>query len=156
MFFCPLQFVPFWTHHLKKFFTDLYELDLDFEQMGRSLTFLEVQVQCDGPNIRWGLKNKVLAGYLTDNPAILRFPDPHTSTARDTVHGLAIALSKKAESIPTLAILNMLAIPLVLMFAKNNEVCHRRIAEAQSRLAPKRAEGYSLLDALHSFGRVVA
>ena len=42
MFFCPLQFVPYWTHHLKKPFTDLYELDLDFEQMGRSLTFLEV------------------------------------------------------------------------------------------------------------------
>ena len=101
MFFCPLQFVPYWTHHLKKFFTDLYELDLDFEQMGRSLTFLEVQVQCEGPNIRSGMKNKVLAGYLTDNPTILRFPDPHTSTARDTVHGLAIALSKKAASITT-------------------------------------------------------
>ena len=101
MFFCPLQFVPYWTHHLKKFFTDLYELDLYFEQMGRSLTFLEVQVQCEGPNIRWGFKNKVLAGYLTDNPAILRFPDPHTSTARDALHGLAIALSKKAESITT-------------------------------------------------------
>ena len=51
----------------------------------RSLTFLVVQVQCDGPNIRWGLKNKVLVGYLTDNPAILRFHDPHTSTARDRV-----------------------------------------------------------------------
>ena len=101
MFFCPVQFVPYWTHHLKKFFTDLYELDLDFEQMGRSLTFLEVRVQCEGPNIRRALKNKVLAGYLTDNRAILRFPDPHTSTARDTVHGLAIALSKKAESITT-------------------------------------------------------
>ena len=58
-------------------------------------------MQCEGPNIRWGLKNKVLAGYLTDNPTILRFPDPHTSTARDTVHGLAIALSKKAASITT-------------------------------------------------------
>ena len=45
-----------------------------------------------GPEYPLGLKNKVLAGYLTDNPAILRFPDPHTSTARDAVHRLAIAL----------------------------------------------------------------
>ena len=60
---CLARF-PFWTQRLKSFFEKLYNLPLDDEQMGRSLTFLEVQVQCDGPTIRWGLKDKVLAGML--------------------------------------------------------------------------------------------
>ena len=93
--------MPFWTHRLIKFVSDVYELELDFEHMGRSLTFLEVPVQCGGPNIRRGLKNEVLAGYLSDKCAILCFPNRHTCIARDTVHDLAIALPKRATSITT-------------------------------------------------------
>ena len=74
MFLCPLDQCEFWSHHLKKFLSDLNGLELDFEQMGRGLTFLEVEVWCEGYNVEWSLKNKVLSGFMTKNPPIQRYP----------------------------------------------------------------------------------
>ena len=101
MFLCPLKYCQFWAHHLKKFLTDLYSIDLDFEQLGRGLTFLETEVWCVGNHVHWGLKNKVLNGMLTPNPQIERYPSPHDPMAPQLVSGLATACGKKAVAIAT-------------------------------------------------------
>ena len=101
MFLCPLDQCEFWSHHLKRFLTDLYGLELDYEQMGRGLTFLEVEVWCDGCNVEWGLKNKVLSGLMTKNPPIQRYPAPHDKDAATHVPGLAMAVGMKACKIAT-------------------------------------------------------
>ena len=101
MFLCPLDQCEFWSHHLKRFLTDLYGLELDYEQMGRGLTFLEVEVWWDGCNVEWGLKNKVLSGLMTKNPPIRRYPAPHDKDAATHVPGLAMAVGMKACKIAT-------------------------------------------------------
>ena len=44
MFLCPLDRCEFSSHHLKGFLSDVYGLELDYEQIGRALTALEVEV----------------------------------------------------------------------------------------------------------------
>ena len=95
MFLCPLEHCQFWAHLLKRFLTNLYGVGLDFEHLGRSLTWYQ------GNRIEWGLKNKVPNGRLTDNPQVRRFPSRSDPMAPALVQALAIASGKKAVSIAT-------------------------------------------------------
>ena len=101
MFLSPREHCQFWAHDLKHSLTNLYGVGLDFEQLGRSLTFLEAEVWCQGNRIEWGLKNKVLNGRLIDNPQLRRFPFRFDPMAPALVRELAIASGKKAVSIAT-------------------------------------------------------
>ena len=71
-------------------------MTLDVEQLGRSFTFLEVQVECVGCEIQFGLKNKVLHGHMTTQPEIKRYPHPGGEMACHTVRGMAHALALKS------------------------------------------------------------
>ena len=101
MFLCPLEHCQYWAHHLKRFLSNLYGVGLDFEQLGRSITFLETELWCQGNRIEWGLKNKVLNGRLTDNPQVRRFPSCSDPMGPTLVRALAIASGKKAVTIAT-------------------------------------------------------
>ena len=56
---CPLADITMHMPKVKKYLEDRYRLELDWEQAGRCLTFLEAQVWCEGPNLT-SLKNKLL------------------------------------------------------------------------------------------------
>ena len=71
---CPLDKLGYSISLLKTHLENLYGLDLDFEQAGRCLTFLEVQVFCNGSELAWSLKNKLLLSQLTDVPSVKRYP----------------------------------------------------------------------------------
>ena len=101
MFLCPLKYCQFWARHLKVFLTNLYGVELDFEQLGRGLTFLETEVWCEHNSVEWGLKNKVLSGRLTTNPQIARYPPSTDPLAPQLVRALAIACGTKALAIAT-------------------------------------------------------
>ena len=101
MFLCPLKYCTFWAQHLKHFLTELYAVKLDFEQLGRGLTFLETEIWCNHNNVEWGLKNKVLSGRLTSNPQICRYPSVHDPIAPQLIRALAIANGKKVVAIAT-------------------------------------------------------
>ena len=103
MFLCPLKYCQFWAHHLKAFLTDLYGVELDFEQLGRGLTFLETEVWCEHNQVEWGLKNKGLSGRLTKNPQMCRYPSKSDPMAAQLVRALAIANGKKALTVATSA-----------------------------------------------------
>ena len=93
MFFCPLPEVQFWAGQLTLPLQDLYDMTLDVQQLGRSFTFLEVQVECVGYEIQYGLKKKVLHGHMTTQPEIKRYPHPKGAMASHTVRGMAHALA---------------------------------------------------------------
>ena len=76
-------------------------MELDFEQLGRGLTFLETEIWCNHNSVEWGLKNKVLSGRLTSNPQICRYPPVHDPIAPQLIRALAIANGKKAVAIAT-------------------------------------------------------
>ena len=99
MFFCPLPEVQFWAHQLTLFLQDIYHMELDVEQLGRSVTFLEVQIECRGCDIHYGLKNKVLLGHMTTQPTIKRYPHPGGDLASFTVRGMAHAFALKSLQI---------------------------------------------------------
>ena len=91
------------ARHLKCFLTNLYGVGLDLEQLGRSLTFLEAEIWCQGNRIEWGLKNKVSNGRLADNPQVRHFPSCCYPMGPTLVRALAIASGKKAVNVATSA-----------------------------------------------------
>ena len=101
--FCisPLHEILHWMSKIKHVLSTLYRLDLSVEQAGRSLCFLEVQVECQGEHIEWGMKNKVLASHLTDCPPTLRYLSPHEPHASQVVHGIACAVAHKSLQLAT-------------------------------------------------------
>ena len=95
IFSCPLP-EEFWARQLTLCLQDLYDMTLDVEQLGRSFTFLEVQVECVGCEIQYGLKKKVLRGQMTTQPEIKRYPHQKGAMASHTVRGMAHALALKS------------------------------------------------------------
>ena len=61
----------------------------------RSATFLELQVQSDGTNLEWGLKQKVLLSHLSPAPPVCRFPSLNEPDAPEVVRGLVCSIAKK-------------------------------------------------------------
>ena len=92
---CPLHEIVFWMDRVKSLLSAIYGMNLTVEQAGRSATFLELQVQCAGPNLEWGLKQKVLLSHLSPAPPVCRFPSPHEPHAPEVVRGLACSIAKK-------------------------------------------------------------
>ena len=86
---------------VKKYLEDRYRLELDWEQAGRCLTFLEAQVWCEGPNLTWSLKNKLLLSQLTDVPTVKRYPHRDEPGCAHIVKGMASGLGGKAVRIST-------------------------------------------------------
>ena len=52
----------------------IYDFTLDYEQAGRALTFLEVQLIWVGDQLSWGLKNKILHDQMTKVPRSIGTP----------------------------------------------------------------------------------
>ena len=98
---CPLHEIPIWMAKIKCVLSELYRLDLSVEPAGRSLCFLEVQIDCHHEHIEWGMKNKVLLSHLTDCPPTLRYPSVHEPHASQTVHGIASAVAQKSSELAT-------------------------------------------------------
>ena len=98
---CPLHEIPMWMAKIKCVLSELYRLDLSVEQAGRSLCFLEVQIDCHDEHIEWGMKNKVLLSHLTDCPPTLRYPSVHEPHAAQIVHGIASAVAQKSLELAT-------------------------------------------------------
>ena len=98
---CPLDTLGSSISLLKTHLENLYGLELDFEQAGRCLTFLEAQVFCNGSELAWSLKNKLLLSQLTDVPSVKRYPHRDEPGAAHVVRGMASSLGGKAVKIST-------------------------------------------------------
>ena len=98
---CPLAEIVFWMDRVKSLLSATYGMNLILEQAGRSPTFLELQIQCDGPSLEWGLKQTVLLSHLSPAPRVCNFRSPNEPHALEVVRGLACSVSTKCVCIAT-------------------------------------------------------
>ena len=90
-----------WIHTLRGLLTNIYNIPVTVEQAGLSVTFLQVQVLCQGTELRWGFKNKLINSMLTPGSTIPRYPDPHEPHALRLVNSIATALGNSAVQFAT-------------------------------------------------------
>ena len=96
---CPLHEIPYWMGKVRALLERIYGMTLSVEQAGRSATFLELQIECQGPALEWGLKQKVILSHLSPTPPVSRYPSPAEPHAAEVVHGLACSLATKCATI---------------------------------------------------------
>ena len=76
----------------------IYSMTPSVEQAGRSATFLELQIECRGSALEWGLKQKVILSHLSPTPPVSRYPSPAQPHAAEVVHGLVCSLATKCAT----------------------------------------------------------
>ena len=98
---CPAADLLYWIHTLRGLLTNIYNIPMTVEQAGLSVTFLQVQILCQGTELRWGFKNKLINSMLTPGSTITRYPDTHEPHGRRLVNSIATALGNSAVQVAT-------------------------------------------------------
>ena len=98
---CPKHNLLATVQRVKRLLTEIYRVPLTVEQLGTSFNTLQLQISCVGPEIHWGMKNKVLLSCLTPRIPVSRYPDVHSLHAARIVHGMAVNLVNLASILHT-------------------------------------------------------
>ena len=98
---CATTDLLYWIHTLMGTPTSTYHIFMTVEQARLSVTFLQVQVLCQGTHLRWGFKNKLINSMLTSGSTITGYRDPNEPHTRRLVNSIATALCNLAVQIAT-------------------------------------------------------
>ena len=98
---CPKHNVLATVQRVKWLLTEIYRVPLTVEQLGTSCNTLQLQISCVGPQIHWGIENKVILSCLTPRIPVSRYPDVHSLHAARIVHGMAVNLVHLAFNLHT-------------------------------------------------------
>ena len=98
---CPTSNLLYLIHTQRGLLTGIYNIPVTVEQVELSVMFLQVQLLCQGTDLQWGFKNKLINSTLTPGSAITRYPDPYEPHARRLVNSIATALGGSTVQVAT-------------------------------------------------------